>query len=243
MFEAAVVVAGVIAGAIAGIAGFGIGSILTPLLALRLGTKLAVAVVSVPHLIGTTVRFTTLRRHVDTHVLLQFGILSAAGGLLGALLNSRANSPALTIVFGLLLITAGVSSLTGIFERLHLGRLAAWTAGFTSGLFGGLVGNQGGIRTAALLAFDIPKVSFVATATAIALIVDGARMPVYFAVEAKQMFASWPMMLCAIAGVVVGTLWGVRLLRRLPETIFRRGIAILVIVLGVYMLGRGIITR
>jgi uncharacterized protein len=240
MFDVAVVVAGLIAGAIAGIAGFGIGSILTPLFAVRLGTKLAVAVVSVPHLVGTAVRFVTLREHIDTRVLLQFGILSAVGGLLGALLNSRANSPALTIVFGLLLITAGTSSLTGIFERLPLGRLTAWIAGFISGLFGGLVGNQGGIRSAALLAFDIPKESFVATATAIALIVDGARMPVYFAVEGRPMIDSWLLMLLAMIGVAAGTLWGVRLLRRLPENVFRRSVAIIVIVLGVYMLVKGI---
>lgn len=240
MFELAVAVAGVIAGAIAGVAGFGIGSILTPLLALRLGTKLAVAVVSVPHLIGTAVRFVTLRRHVDLRVLVQFGILSAAGGLLGALLNSRANSPALTIVFGLLLVTAGASSLTGFLERLHLGRIGAWVAGFLSGLFGGLVGNQGGIRSAALLAFDIPKESFVATATAIALIVDSARMPVYFAIEERQILEAWPLMAAAAAGVIAGTLFGVRLLRRLPEKLFRRGVGVIVILLGIYMLGRGI---
>lgn len=35
--------------------------------------------------------------------------------------------------------------------------------------------NQGGIRTAALLGFDVPKEEFVATATAIGLFVDGAR--------------------------------------------------------------------
>ena len=44
--------AGIVAGAIAAISGFGIGSILTPLLAASIGTKLAVAVVSIPHFIG-----------------------------------------------------------------------------------------------------------------------------------------------------------------------------------------------
>ena len=40
----------VLAGAIASVSGFGIGSLLTPLLGVRVGTKLAVAAVSVPHL-------------------------------------------------------------------------------------------------------------------------------------------------------------------------------------------------
>jgi uncharacterized membrane protein YfcA len=101
------------------------------------------------------------------------------------------------------------------------------------------VGNQGGIRSAALLAFDIPKEKFVATATAIALIVDGVRMPFYFVTQRRQILDSWLLMLVAIVGVVAGTIWGVPLLRGIPEQIFRRGVAILVIALGVYMLVQG----
>jgi uncharacterized protein len=239
VFNGIVVAVALIAGGVGAISGFGIGSLLTPLFAARLGTKLAVAVVSVPHVVGTAVRFAKLWRDVDRKVLVQFGVLSAVGGLIGALLNSRANSPVLTIVFGFLLLSAGISSLTGLFERLRLGRWAAWVAGLLSGLFGGLVGNQGGIRSAALLAFDIPKANFVATATAIALIVDGARMPFYFITERQQMLDSWLLILLATVGVVAGTIWGVPLMRRIPEPIFRRGVAVLVILLGIYMLVQG----
>ncbi len=49
-------VAGLIAGAVASVSGFGIGSLLTPLLSLRVGTKLAVAAVSIPHLAATAFR-------------------------------------------------------------------------------------------------------------------------------------------------------------------------------------------
>jgi len=45
MFNILVALAALLAGGIASIAGFGIGSILTPLLAVKLGTKLAVAAV------------------------------------------------------------------------------------------------------------------------------------------------------------------------------------------------------
>jgi hypothetical protein len=41
--------AGALAGGIAAVSGFGIGSLLTPVLALQIGTKLAVAAVAVPH--------------------------------------------------------------------------------------------------------------------------------------------------------------------------------------------------
>jgi uncharacterized membrane protein YfcA len=84
-FDLAAAVLGAMAGAIAAVSGFGIGSLLTPLLAWRFGTKVAVALVSVPHFAGTLFRLVGLWSRVDRRVLVRFGILSAAGGLTGAL--------------------------------------------------------------------------------------------------------------------------------------------------------------
>jgi uncharacterized protein len=117
----------------------------------------------------------------------------------------------LTIVFGCLLLLAGISGLTGLLERLQLGRRTAWIAGACSGFFGGLVGNQGGIRSAALLSFGMQKEAMVATSTAVALIVDGARMPVYFGVESAGILHAWRMV--AIVGVLLAPYYGVKLLR------------------------------
>src|SRR5215212_10380836 len=99
-FSVLMAVVGFVAGAIASVSGFGIGSLLTPVLAVRVGTKLAVAAVSVPHLTATALRFWLLRKHVDRRLLWSFGLMSAAGGLAGALLHTYADNTALTIVFG-----------------------------------------------------------------------------------------------------------------------------------------------
>src|SRR5438874_8035034 len=148
IFLAAVAVVAILAGAIAAVSGFGIGSLLTPLLAARVGTKLAVAAVSVPHCVATAFRFWMMRKDVDRRLLWSFGLMSAAGGLAGALLHASADSPVLTLIFGGLLVFTGVISLTGLSERLRFHGWAAWIAGAMSGFLGGLVGNQGGIRTA-----------------------------------------------------------------------------------------------
>jgi uncharacterized membrane protein YfcA len=228
--------AGIVAGAIAAISGFGIGSILTPLLAAWMGTKLAVALVSIPHFIGTALRFAVIRQHVNRRVLWSFGITSAAGGLIGALLHVWLRSVVLGYVLGGLLVFAGITGLTGLASRMKFGRTAAWIAGALSGMFGGLVGNQGGIRSAALLGFDLKRDEFVATATAIALLVDVFRMPVYAATQFGQMAAQWPMILVATAGVVVGTLSGKWMLSRIPQNVFRMMVASIVLALGVWML-------
>src|SRR5262245_16810794 len=228
-FNALVVVASIAAGSIASVAGFGIGSLLTPLLALHLGMRTAVAAVSIPHLAGTALRFWLLRPHVDRRVLVTFGIASGAGGLAGALFQPRASNAALTVLLAALLLLAAVSELSGVLRSIRLGRAGAWVAGAVSGAFGGLVGNQGGIRSAALLAFDVDKTSFVATATAIALVVDGVRMPVYAVTAGPALAESWPVILLATAGVLTGTIAGGRFLRRIPERTFRRIVAILLL--------------
>jgi len=240
-FGLLVAVVGLIAAGIASVAGFGIGSLLTPTLALHTGTKLAVAAVSIPHVVGTAQRFWLLRRHVDRRVLLGFGVASALGGLAGALAHAWVSSRALAVVFGVVVAIAGASELTGWMRRVRWGRRAAWAAGGLSGALGGMVGNQGGIRTAALLGFDVPKESFVATATAIGLFVDGARMPVYLATEWRDLLRVWPLIVAATAGVVVGTALGARVLGRLRPDAFRRVVGVLLVALGLYMAvaGRG----
>jgi uncharacterized protein len=225
----------VVAGAIAAVAGFGIGSLLTPALALSVGTRLAVAIVSLPHLVATAYRLWLLRADVDRKVLLSFGLASAAGGLAGALLHAFLASSVLSIILGLLLILAGTLELSGLGRRLVIGDRLALVAGAASGVFGGLVGNQGGIRSAALLRFDISGRALVATSTATGLLVDLARVPVYLATSWQDLLANWPMIGLLTVGVLVGTVVGAPILRRMPERTFRRVLAVLLIGLGVLL--------
>ena len=238
IYDTAVFLCAIAAGAVAAISGFGIGSLLTPLLAIQAGTKTAVAAVSIPHLIGTGIRFWRLRRSLDRGVLWRFGLTSAAGGLAGAMLNARAPSGRLTVVLGSLLVFAGAAQISGQSQRWRFHGSVAWLAGAVSGLFGGLVGNQGGIRSAALLGFDLPKERFVATATAIALFVDAARMPVYMAAQHAEVAAIWPLVLFATVGVVCGTLAGEPVLARVPEQRFKQVVGVIVLMLGIAILLR-----
>jgi uncharacterized protein len=238
-FSILLAVAALLAAAIAALTGFGIGSLLTPVLGVEVGTKLAVAAVAIPHFVGTLQRFWMLRRHVERRVVLGFGIMSAAGGLAGALLHTWVSSRALGVVFGVLLILASISELTGWIGRRRWGRRAAWVAGAVSGVLGGLVGNQGGIRSASMLGFDVPKESFVATATAIGLFVDAARLPVYLVTQGGEIAGLWRLLLVATAAVMIGTVLGTRLLRRLPQRGFRRVVAVLLLLLGFYMIVAG----
>ena len=177
-----------------------------------------------------------MRRDLDRRLLLQFGVTSAAGGLAGALLHGQLASRWLTIIFGSLLLFTAAAELTGWMRRVHWGRSFGWVAGGVSGFLGGLVGNQGSIRTAGLLAYEVSPRAFVATATTVALIVDGARMPVYIATQGRAIAALWPLLTVATVAVVIGTSIGIRILPALRQNVFRRSVAILLAVLGTSML-------
>ncbi len=78
MFSFIVLIVGIIAGGIAAIAGFGIGSLLAPLFALQIDTGLAVAAVSIPP------------RHRDAGAdLWPVIIIAAIGVIAGTLVGGR----------------------------------------------------------------------------------------------------------------------------------------------------------
>jgi uncharacterized protein len=87
-----------------------------------------------------------------------------------------------------------------------------------------------------MLGMRVSKESFVATATAIALIVDAARMPIYAVTQSKQVLQIWPVLLLAVIGVIIGTIAGERVLRKIPELFFRRLVSLIILGLGISML-------
>jgi uncharacterized membrane protein YfcA len=128
---------------------------------------------------------------------------------------------------------------SGLSEKLRFSGVFAWIAGAISGFLGGLVGNQGGIRSAALMGVKISKEAFVATATAIGLAVDLARMPVYFWYEYDGIFQNIEWIVLSCLGAVIGTFLGMRILKKIPERAFRRVVSAFIFILGAWMLYEG----
>ena len=227
-----------VAGATGSIVGFGIGSLLTPLLAVRYGIDLAIAAVALPHLGGGLLRGWRLRAAVDRRVLVRFGILSAIGGLIGALIFARLEPQALGRILGALLLLTAAAGVTEWSDRWKPGGPLVWALGALSGFFGGVVGNQGGLRAAALSAFRLEPTAFVATSTAIGVLIDLVRAPVYLHRAGSDLIDLWPLVVVATAGVLAGTLVGERLLLGLTRERFRQLVSIAVGLLGLWFLFR-----
>lgn len=235
-FLAAVFAVAVLSGATASLVGFGIGSMLTPLLALQLGTDIAVAAIALPHAAATALRCWRLRRGIDWSVLKRFGLLSALGGLAGALVYTRLDAGALTRVLGGLLVLTAVAQLAGLAARWRPHGISVGVLGLASGFFGGIAGNQGGLRAAALTAFRLSPLAFVATSTATGLLVDAARAPVYLLTAGSALLALWLPITVATVGVLLGTALGERILLGMPRERFARLVAVAIGLLGLWLL-------
>ena len=230
----------VLAGGTASNVGFGIGSLLTPLLATRLPTDLAIAVVALPHLSASALRGWRLRAAVDRSVLVRFGVLSAAGGLIGALAFVQLAPEPLTRILGLLLLLTATAGIAGWSERWSPRGVLVWVLGALSGFFGGVAGNQGGLRAAALSAFGLAPVTFVATSTIIGVLVDLVRTPIYVYRHGPALADEWSSVAVCLAGVLAGTLLGERILLGMSRERFRVIVSLAIGLLGAwFLLGPG----
>ena len=160
-----------------------------------------------------------------------------AGALVGALFYTRLGPPTLTGILGGLLLLTAVAKLTGWSSRWQpRGPLVA-VFGLVSGFFGGVAGNQGGLRAAALTAFQLSPAGFVATATATGLLVDRARTPVYLCSRGGQLLPLAVPIGIATVRVLIGTRIGERALLGLSPRRFGQGVGIAIGLLGLWLLG------
>jgi uncharacterized membrane protein YfcA len=233
---AALLVVGVLSGATASVVGFGIGSMLTPLLAMSVGMSTAVALVAVPHAVATAVRCWRLRASIDRLVALRFGVMSAIAGLGGALLLSQIESNDLTRVLGALLILTAIRQFRGTHPRWDPRDPMIGIYAVASGFFGGIAGNQGGFRAAALASFGLTPAALVATSTAIGLLVDVARTPVYIWRSGGLMMEQWWALVIASVGVLIGTVLGERVLMGMSRAVYARVLGGAIGLLGLWLL-------
>lgn len=213
--------------------GFGLGTILTPVFAMLYDVKIAVFLVAIVHFLNNAFKFTLFRKSVDLSIIKRFGIVSIVGALLGSVLQMYVQSSVIKICLGIVLIILGGSEFVPKNFVFRLPKKIDTIGGFASGLLGGLVGNQGAIRSAYLLNYEISKETFIATATVIALAIDATRIPVYVMSNYQTLTdLSWKLVSVA-ATAFLGTLVGKRFLSSVSLSFFKKSVAGFVILMGV----------
>ncbi|MDO8567180.1 MAG: sulfite exporter TauE/SafE family protein [Dehalococcoidales bacterium] len=228
-----------LAAMVATMMGFGVGTSLTPIFALVYRTHVAVMLVAIVHFLTNAFRLALFRRHVDLGLIRRFGVFSIVGALVGSLAQGFVASDWLKVALGVLLITLGSLELLPGGSGRRFPRRFDQLGGLLSGLLGGLLGNQGAVRGAYLVNYDIPKEAFIATAALIAVLIDSTRIPVYLYTQWPEVVRNWPVLLGAAISAFAGTYAGQRLVLRVSQAAFKRLVNAMIVVFGVVMLAQG----
>ena len=178
-----------------------------------------------------------MRAHVQTRIALPFLIGSLVGAVLGLQVVAQLPDAPLKLFLGLfvLLVTwVSIPAMAGIGGR-EIGIGGAVVAFFTM-----LVGATGPLLSA-LFAQTIPddRKALIATNAAGMTLHHALKVALY--AFAGFSFARWlPLLGAVIASGYLGTLFGVRILERLPERLFRILFRLMLTALALDMVRRGI---
>ena len=230
---AAFLLAAFVAEVIGTMAGFGSATILTPIAALFVDVKTAIALVACFHLFGNASRLIFFGRRVDWKIWAQFGITGVLCSFLGAHVTALLASSMVKGLFGVFLLCyVAFSWRTAGQIQFSPNRTTLVIGGMTSGFMAGLLGTGGAIRSVCLLAFGMPRESYIGTSAAIAFMVDATRLPVYL--SGRLLPASLILILAGLmATAFAGSFLGQWLLHRLSARGFRSIVTVVLTILGV----------
>ncbi|MDA8837677.1 sulfite exporter TauE/SafE family protein [Candidatus Poseidoniales archaeon] len=214
-------------------AGFGLATMITPIVFLWLEPHEAVAVVGIVHGSHNAWKLKVLRSSVDYSAVRRYGWAMVVGALLGAALNTAVEADPLLLIVGVALVVLPLLSMSERWTNVRLPDAEDRIGGFGSGFFGGLTGHQGALR-AMFLQKRLPnKTEYAATAAVLALVVDVTRVPVYVALEGWHILdAGWlivGLVLAAVLGVHLGKRW----LKKWKSDTIRNGILVAIVASGV----------
>ncbi|MFN0031288.1 MAG: TSUP family transporter [Flavobacteriales bacterium] len=237
--------------------GFGLGTLLLPAFMLFFPPPVAIAATAVVHMLNNVFKLFLVGRYADKKIILGFGSLSVAGALLGAWLLSKVLTEHVLLEYAIgqslfqitfikltiavLIFIFAVLEIAPWFQSITISRRWLPVGGFLSGLFGGLSGHQGALRSAFLMKSGLSKEAFMGTRVVCACLVDITRITVY----AATIGASWQLMnpwlvgaatMAAFSGAWLGNKW----MKKTELTIINRIVTVMLLLFAV-ALGLGVI--
>ena len=205
-------------------AGFGLSTILTPLVLLLMGPHEAVAVVAVVHGAHNAGKFAALRESVDFEAFRRYGVWLVLGAILGAVLQNEVPQKPLLALIGAFLVSLPLLSMSEGWTGYRIPEANDSLGGFGSGFMGGLTGHQGALR-AMFLTRRLPyKMTYAATASVLALCVDFSRVPVYLLFRYDEVSQHTALTLVLVISALIGVRVGKAWLERLKSEWIHRGV-------------------
>ena len=257
MTLAAIALVAFAASALTFVSGFGLGTLLMPVMAIFMPVERAIALTGVVHFLNSLFKFALIGRRADWPIVLRFGIPALIASLLGAwwlvrladqppiatwwLFDRRFEITTARLLISGLLLTFVLVEWVPRWRALTFPSRFMPLGGVLSGLAGGVSGMQGALRSAFLARAGLSRDAFVATGVAVACLIDVSRVGVYASLFAPHRAeVDVPLLATAVTAAFAGSLVGRRYLERLTMEAVRNLVALLLLVMAAAM-GAGLL--
>jgi uncharacterized protein len=232
--------------------GFGLGTLLMPVMALFMPLPAAIAITAVVHLANNLFKGVLLGAQTDRAVMLRFGMPALLAALLGAwllqhmghwaawheytLAGRQFSIEPIKCVIGVLILMFVALESHPQLNRWALPKRLLPLGGMLSGFFGGLSGHQGALRSVFLLKAGMDKTTFIATGVTIAILVDIARLVVY-GIDWQTATEKWPLVLAATLSALLGAILGTRFLPKITYRNVQNIVSVLLVLIALGLIG------
>jgi uncharacterized membrane protein YfcA len=216
--------------------GFGLSTVMIPVVLLFYPLPQTLFFVGIIHLFGNIWKLVLFRRGLRWKLILTFGIPGIAASLLGALLAFEVRAGLLSRILAAFMIIYVIYLFVKPTFKIKQGTWSAVSGGALSGFLAGIFGMGGAVRGLFLSAFDLPKTVYIATAGTIALFIDTTRVTTYF-LKGAQLESSilWGMLIF-IPASFLGAKVAKLVVEKIPQKYFRTVIAVFLFLVALKLL-------
>ncbi len=237
--------------------GFGLGTILMPVLAVFFPVDTAIALTGVVHLANNIFKIGLVGKNASKTVLIRFGIPAIAAAIAGAwilvwltdippvyeydLWGKSFEITPVKLTISILLLFISLLEILPRMPKFQISGRKLVLGGVLSGFFGGLSGIQGAIRSAFLIKSGLTKEAYIATGVIIASLVDITRLSVYASrFTASGLSENVTLLVSATLSALIGAFMGKILLKKVTFRSIQILVSIMLIVIS-FALGMGFI--
>lgn len=222
------------ASALGTVSGFGISTLMVPIMLFFLPFNETLLFVGLVHWFGDIWKLFLFKHGLNWKIILAFGIPGVITAYIGAALTFEISVNILSRLVGIFLIAYVLFIALRPKFRIKPSTSSALIGGTFSGFFGGLTGVGGGaIRAVVLTTFNLQKEVYVFTTGIVGATVDASRIIGYFTggtrIEGALLIGIPFFILASFIGVKIGKV----LVDKIPQEKFRLTIAFFLLIIGI----------
>lgn len=226
-----------IASAIGTVTGFGLSTIMTPVLLFFYPFEYVLIFIGFLHLFQSLWKTLLFCKSLNWKLILFFGLPEIITSFIGAFLVVTLPKNIITSFLGILLTVYAIFLLINPKLQFKASKNNAILSGVIEGLLAGLIGIRGALRSAFLISFDLSKFSYIGTSGAISVMGDTTRVITYLSkgLEFSTYLLVITLLIC-IPVAFLGTRLGKFIVDLISENLFRKIVAIFLLLAGIRLM-------